>query len=282
MIASRPSLTAERVARRRAAHQVLDAPPVFDDPLALRILALAPDAIAREEGESVWIDRIRRAFISVRSRYVEDEVAASVAHGAAQYVILGAGLDTFAYRNPHPNLRVFEVDHPATQRWKRTQLDAAGIASPPSLVFVPVDFERERLPEELARAGFRPDRRAVFSCLGVVPYLGDEAIAAMLRFVASCARETTIVFDYSTPPDQLPPRQKARFDVIAARAASAGEPWLTFFEPAQLAERLRSLGFGNVRDLDADDLNRRYFSGRGDGLRIAGVARLGRIVRAEV
>jgi methyltransferase (TIGR00027 family) len=280
MLDSRPSITAERVAMRRAAHQVLDVAPVFYDPLALAIAGVAETGVPPEEGETARVNRHRRAFIAARSRYVEDQLAQMVDRGVDQYVVLGAGLDTFAYRNPYPQLRVFEVDHPATQSWKRERLASAGIPVPASMAFAPINFERERLADALGSVGFDQSRPAFFGWLGVVAYLHLDAVFETLRFVASCAPGTTVVFDYSIPPDRLPPRQRQRFDVIAGRAAAAGEPWVTFFEPLELEARLREIGFGGVEHVDADALNSRYFSSRTDGLRIEGVGRFARIARA--
>src|SRR6204780_882647 len=148
------SRTAQRVAIRRAAHQLLDNPKVLDDPLALRIIgAEAANLLRTDPKEHHAFARAFRAFMAARSRFAEDELARAVERGVTQYVILGAGLDTFAYRNPHPGLRVFEIDHSATQAWKREQLQSAGIAIPPSLTFVPVDFEHQTLANALARSG---------------------------------------------------------------------------------------------------------------------------------
>src|SRR5580700_6523867 len=148
------SRTAQRVAIRRAAHQLLDEPKVLDDPLALRIIGTeAAAALRSDPKEDHVFARAFRAFMAARSRYAEDELARAVEVGVTQYVILGAGLDTFAYRNPHPGLRVFEIDHPATQTWKREQLQSAGIAVPVGLTFVPVDFEGQTLADGLGRAG---------------------------------------------------------------------------------------------------------------------------------
>jgi methyltransferase (TIGR00027 family) len=280
VIKSRPSLTAERVALRRAAHQVLDVPPVFRDPLALKIVRLAAADIPREEGETGRINRQRRAFIAARQRFVEDELVHAVADGVDQYVVLGAGLDTFAYRNPYSQLHVFEVDHPATQAWKRERLSAAGIAVPESVTFAAIDFERELLGDALSDAGFSPKRRALFAWLGVVAYLQMDAVFDVLRFVASCAPGSAIVFDYATPPEDLPPRHRARFEMLAGRVAAAGEPWRTFFAPSDLEARLREIGFSSVEDVDADALNNRYFSSRTDGLRIEGVGRMAHLARA--
>src|SRR5262245_36371831 len=198
---AQPSRTAMRVAARRAAHQLLDHPRVLEDPIALPIIG--PEAAAKVRSEPLPYrgrpGRSLRAFLVARSRFAEDELARAVARGTRQYVILGAGLDTFAYRNPHENagLRVFEVDFPATQAWKRRKLTAASIAIPPSLTFAPVDFERQTLAAGLAVAGFDASGPAFFSWLGVSMYLSAEAIDSTLQFVASLPPGGGIVFDYA-------------------------------------------------------------------------------------
>src|SRR5216684_4200589 len=151
------SRTAQRVAIRRAAHQLLDEPTVLHDPLALRIIGSeAEEALRSNPKEKHAFSLAFRAFMAARSRYAEDELARAVALGVEQYVVLGAGLDTFAYRNPYQRLRVFEVDHPDTQSWKRKQVQAAGISVPTSLIFVPIDFEQQTLADGLGQFGFNP------------------------------------------------------------------------------------------------------------------------------
>jgi methyltransferase (TIGR00027 family) len=201
-----PSRTALGVARRRVAHQVFDRPLVFRDPLAESLVA---------DLEAVWpsrtphpnsrSSRLLRAFIAARSRYTEDQLALFFTGGVRQYVVLGAGLDTFAYRNPYaPELRVFEADHPATQAWKLERLHAAGIAVPDSLRFVPVDFEQQRLPEVLeTTAGFDIARAAFFSLLGVTPYLTMDTLVTTLTAIASMPAGSGVVFDYAVPADFL-------------------------------------------------------------------------------
>src|ERR1700728_3759233 len=178
------SRTAQRVAIRRAAHQLLDEPKVLDDPLALRIIGTeAAAALRSDPKEDHVFARAFRAFMAARSRYAEDELARAVEVGFTQYVILGAGLDTFAYRNPHPGLRVFEIDHPATQAWKRGQLQAAAISIPPSLTFVPIDFEQQTLESGLNDCGFNRTTAAFFSWLGVTPYLTHRACMTTLSLI---------------------------------------------------------------------------------------------------
>jgi methyltransferase (TIGR00027 family) len=257
------------VAQRRASHQVLDAPCVFPDPLAVRLVsggaAFEPDGSAPR----------LRAFLAVRSRIAEDALARAVAAGVRQYVVLGAGMDTFAYRNPHPALRVFEVDHPATQAWKRDRLDAAGIGIPAGVTFVPVDFERQSLAEELGRAGFRAGAPAFFSWLGVTAYLAAAAVLGTLRTVAELTRAGGgIAFDYGTSPESLDPRQRAAWESWAARVAALGERWTSWFEPAALARELGAMGFVEVEDLGNDEINRRWFARRADGLAVGGWGRM--------
>jgi methyltransferase (TIGR00027 family) len=276
----RPSKTAFRVALRRAAHQVLDDPRVFEDPLALAIVGADAGELRSDETGQSRISRVMRAFMAARSRYAEDALAAAFAEGTRQYVVLGAGLDTFAYRNPFPGLRVFEVDHPATQGWKRRRLEAAGIAIPETMTFAPVDFERQTLADGLARVGFQRDQKSFFSWLGVVPYLTRSAALETLRFVASLPSGSEIVFDYSRPPESLDPVSRQGLEALAARVAASGEPFQTFFDPPELQEELRRMGFASFEDLGKEEINARYFSGRSDGLRTGGGA--GRLMKARV
>jgi len=211
-----------------------------------------------------------RAFIALRSRYAEDRLAEAVERGVRQYVVLGAGLDTFGYRNPHANrgLRVFEVDHPATQRWKRAQLAAVGIPLPASLTFTPVDFETQDLAGQLRAAGFDSRQPAFFSLLGVVVYLTEAAAMQSFGFVSRCAPGTEIVFEFSLPASQLSDTARTYREMAMARVAAIGEPWITFFEPEPLAGKLRTLGFSSVDMLHPQEANREYFARRIDGLRI--------------
>ncbi|MGA9633267.1 MAG: SAM-dependent methyltransferase, partial [Candidatus Acidiferrales bacterium] len=222
------------------------------------------------------LSRALRAFMAARSRYAEDELARAIARGAAQYVVLGAGLDTFGYRNPHAEggLRVFEVDYPATQEWKRRQLEATEIEIPASVTFAPVDFERQTLADGLRAAGFDREKPAFFSWLGVTMYLSDEAIASTLGFVASLPPGGGIVFDYVVPRESLSLIERMALDALSRRVDAAGEPFRTFFDPKVLGERLIGIGFRSVEDLGGDEINARYFKGRADGLRVGNVGRL--------
>jgi methyltransferase (TIGR00027 family) len=281
---ARPSRTAMRVAMRRATHQLFDHPKVLDDPVALPIIG--PEAAAKLEAErnrhKSRVARNLRAFLVARSRFAEDELARAIVRGVRQYVILGAGLDTFAYRNPYEDsaLRVFEVDYPATQEWKRQRLATAGIAIPPSVTYAPVDFERQTLAEGLKLAGFDASKAAFFSWLGVTMYLTEDAVMATFGFIASIPPGGGVAFDYAVPRSSLNWVGRLALDALAFRVAAAGEPFRTFFDPSGLAERLQRIGFRGVEDLAAGEINARYFKDRADQLRVT--SSLGHLMGAEV
>jgi methyltransferase (TIGR00027 family) len=264
----RPSRTALWVARLRAVHQLLDEPLLLADPFALPILGRETAAELRADPFTLNdpLSRTTRATVVLRSKFAEEEVARAVAAGVTQYVVLGAGLDTFALRNPHEGLRVFEVDHPATQGWKRRLLAEAGLAPPQSLAFASADFERQTLAQGLAEAGFRADLPAFVSWLGVAVYLTEDAVMETLRFVAALPRGSGIAFDYRPPAETLDPIARATAEVMQANAAAMGEPWRSAFEPAALREKLRALGFSQAETFEPEALNRRYLSRRKDGL----------------
>lgn len=215
-----PSRTARAAAAHRAAHQILERGRIFPDPLALRILGVDAEAVARE-AENEPSRRRLRIFISARTRFAEDALASAVERGVGQVVVLGAGLDTYAYRNPFGDrLRVFEVDHPATQAWKRQRLAEAAIPLPASLTFVPVDFEQDTLSGGLVAAGLDLAQQTFFNWLGVVPYLAEEAVWATLAFIASLPRGAQVVFDYSDPLDSLSPQARILYERRAAHLVS--------------------------------------------------------------
>jgi len=269
MIEGRPSMTARRVAMRRAAHQLIDRPLVFEDPLAVPILG--PEVAATLEVESAGRAESRlRAFIAVRSRYAEEQLSMAVSCGVRQYVLLGAGLDTFAYRNPFPDLHIFEVDHPATQAWKRRCLSSANIAVPASLRFIPVDFEKESWKEGLCAAGFAASEPAFFAWLGVTFYLAEDVVWSTLRLIRSLCAANSVVLDYMLSRTLLNKDDLAEHDALAKRVAAAGEPLRGLFEPRKMHDGLLNIGYEAVEDLGSADLNARYFSGRADGLSVCG------------
>jgi methyltransferase (TIGR00027 family) len=266
---ARPSQTALRVALRRAAHQLYDpAPLVFPDPLAVPILGqqYLPDLHKTATKLSKPFSIALRALLVARSRYAEDLLAKAVVAGVTQYVLLGAGLDTFAYRNPHPTLRVFEVDHPATQQWKHNLLAAANIPIPSSLTYTPIDFEQpdpeqpsgqDPLATQLRAAGFNPNAPTFFAWLGVVPYLTLPAFRSTLAFIASCPPGSGLVLDYAQPRAVLPFFEQLAHDSLADRVKRAGEPFQLFFTPAELAAELAA--FHHLEDLGSPQINALYF-----------------------
>jgi methyltransferase (TIGR00027 family) len=266
METGRASKTAFGVARRRAVHQLLDQPAVLHDPIAVPLLG--PRFEFDHAREMHPFARAFRAFMVMRSRYAEDRLAEAVVQGVTQYVVLGAGLDTFAYRNPFPHLRVFEVDFPATQEWKRALLAEAAIALPASLTFVPLDFEHKTLAEGLAEAGFNAQAPAFFGWLGVVPYLTLDAFRSTLEAIARLPRGTGVCFDYGLPRHALSLLHRVAFDALAARVAAAGEPFKLFFTPDELDSEFRRAGFHRFEHHGSAELNALYFSNRADGLKL--------------
>jgi methyltransferase (TIGR00027 family) len=266
------SRTALVVASLRAVHQLIDEPLVLPDRLALPLLGPPAEAALRDDPFVLNdpLSRGLRAALVVRSRFVEDELARCVAAGVRQYVVLGAGLDTFACRDPYHDagLRVFEVDHPGTQGWKQRMLAEAVIDVPPSLSFVAVDFEHDDLFAALARSGFRSDQPACIGWMGVTMYLTTTAVLATLGTLASFASGSCLCFDYRLPAAMLDPMTRAVSDIIEQRAAALGEPWLSSFDPVQLQEHLLELGFSSAKNVTSDELNLRYLARRKDGLRM--------------
>jgi len=275
-----PSITAMRVAMRRAAHQIYDRPLVLDDPIALAIMGeercdkLRNDPQTQSEPIAVAM----RAFMAVRARFAEDHLAEAVAHGATQFCILGAGLDTFAHRNPFPHLRVFEVDFPATQAWKHEMLAEAGLPHPACLTYVPVDFEKKTLKDSLEANGFEPNKKTFFSWLGVVPYLTLEAFRATLAFTATLPAGSGLAFDYGLPREALSERGKLGFDYLSSRVRRAGEPFRLFFTPEQAAAELTAAGYTRIEDLNPTAITARYFANRNDSMAVRG--EMGHIVCA--
>ena len=260
MEAGEPSRTAIGAAGHRAAHQVLERGSIFSDPLAVRILGVeGEEFITRASADPS--SRKLRLFIAVRTRFAEDALAAAQSHGVCQIVVLGAGLDTFAYRGTiQEHFRIFEVDHPATQEWKRKRLADVAIPTPPALTFAPVDFEREALGSGLERAGFDPGQRTFFSWLGVVPYLTKPAVLETLRYIANLSAGYEVVFDYANP--RYGSAQAARdvdHDALAERVASVGEPFKSYFETEALLATLRGLGMSDIEDLGPAQIRAQYF-----------------------
>lgn len=266
-----PDSTAVRTALWRALHVRLDPPPhVFADELGLRLADPGERWRDRDDMDPATAGRYRAGMVA-RARFVEDLVTERAADGVAQYVILGAGLDTFAQRRPEvaARMRVFEVDQPGPQAWKRRRLAELGLGVPDWLRLVPVDFEAgASWPDELAAAGFAADRPAVVASTGVSMYLSKEANAATLRRIAGFAPGSTFAMTFMLPAELLDEGDRARHRATASKAKSAGTPFVSSFSPTEILAMAREAGFRAVTHVSGDELNERYFAGRADGLRI--------------
>jgi methyltransferase (TIGR00027 family) len=263
------SQTAEVVAVMRAIHQLTDgAPKILDDPVVVDLLPASAIEAARADRATFESPPARalRSHVLVRSRWAEDRLAEAFARGVQQYVVLGAGHDTFGFRQPTwaSALRIFEVDQPATQADKRSRLAGAGIAAPANVTFAAIDFESTSLEEGLRRAGVDLEQPVFFSWLGVTVYLSAAAVDAVFRAVAALPPSSEIVFTFSQPFTGA--ADESALTDMADRVARTGEPWITFYETEELIARLRHLGFTRVDLLTPAETEARYFRGRTDGL----------------
>ena len=264
-----PDNTGIRVALWRALHVQLDPPPhVFDDQIGIQLVA--PDDGWRQRPDmNPERTRLFRASIVVRARFIEDLVAEQVESGVSQYVVLGAGLDTFAQRRPDiaSRLTVFEVDQPETQAWKRQRLVDLSFDIPEWLRLVPVDFEAGgSWWDALVAAGFDPGQPAVVASTGVAMYLTKETNAATLRQIASLAPGSTLALTFMLPLDLLEDDDRPGLEASARGAAASGTPFVSFFAPAEILSMSRAAGFARAEHVSAAMLNERYFAGRTDGL----------------
>jgi methyltransferase (TIGR00027 family) len=267
--AGEPENTAVRVALWRALHVQVDAPPhVFVDEVGLRLVE--PDEGWQDRPDMSPFTRPFRASIVARARFVEDLVEEQLQAGASQYVILGAGLDTFAQRRPELALRlcVFEIDQPGPQAWKRQRLVELGLGVPAHLKLVPVDFEAgDAWWERLEAAGFDFAKRAVVASTGVSMYLTKDVIAATLRRVARLAAGSRFAMSFMLPIELADPEVRPGIERAAAGARANGTPFISFFTPSEMLALARDCGFNDVQHVSSAALAERYFSGRSDGLR---------------
>jgi len=269
-----PSRTAITTATLRAAHFLLDAEPkILDDSFARAFAGFANDEeLSKALDTLVYPDFARmRTLFALRNRYAEDELARTIEQGTSRYIILGAGLDSFAYRRPDlmRTLDVFEVDHPSSQAWKRRRVAELGIRIPARLHYVPIDFERETLTAGLAAAGIDFTAATFFSWLGVTQYLSSAAVLGTLREVAELAAPgSEIVFQFIVPEATLTGEERSLVTDLAAGGAAVGEPWLSFLEPEELDAHLRQMGFRKVLHFGPQQATERYLLGRSDGLQL--------------
>jgi methyltransferase (TIGR00027 family) len=265
-----PDSTAARVALWRALHVQSDAPPhVLEDEIGLKLLS--PDADWRSRGDmDPQFTRPFRASIVARARFIEDLVVEQASHGVGQYVILGAGLDSFAQRRPEvaSHLKVFEIDRPGPQAWKRQRLIELGFGVPDWLRFVPVDFEAGgSWREGLVSAGFDERQPAIVVSTGVSMYLSKEANSATLCEVAALASGSTLAMTFLLPLELADPEVRPGLEMAAKGARASGTPFVSFFTPAEILDLAHDAGFDEARHVSAADLTQRYFAGRTDGLR---------------
>ncbi len=283
MRSTRASRTAEAAAAIRAAHSLQDEPVVFHDPYAVELTSRSWRFIAR----SRWLTDIAKRYFKLmlpvrgqvvaRSRFCEDQLEKAMARGVCQYVIVGAGFDSFALRRPDlvERLTVYELDHPATQNAKRERLRKLTHRLPPHLVFVPVDFEREGLAVALARTSFDFDRPVFVSWLGTTYYLSPPAIFGLLREMAACmVAGSEIVFDFAVDAGLLDATEQRHVAAIHRAVKARGEPFLASFDPDRLLAEVGALGYALVETLCHHEQGRRYFDGRSDGLCSSAFARL--------
>jgi len=281
------SFTAIGAAKMRAGHLLFDGDPkVFRDDFALGFSGSDDEASLREDTNTMLAEVVAkvgpdvaqrlyqslRAVMVMRSRYTEDALSLTIGRGISRYVILGAGLDSFAFRRRDLTtaVQVFEIDHPASQQWKLERLQELGIDRPSNLTFVPIDFEKQTLTDGIREGGYPLDKPAFFSWLGVTQYLTREVVVSTLKQVAALAPGTEISFTFVVTPSLLAGDDQRIFAMSAAAAATRSEPWISFFEPAELASHLKELGFTSAEHFSPADANVRYFAGRGDGLRAPG------------
>jgi methyltransferase (TIGR00027 family) len=263
-----PDSTAVRTALWRALHVEVDAPPhVLVDRIGLQLAEPDPDWRSRGDMHPDGT-RAFRASIVARARYLDDLVAEHAAAGVGQYVILGAGLDTFAQRHPDVAVRIFEVDQPETQEWKRRRLTEIGYPPGENLRFVPVDFESgEAFLDTLRTNGFDADRSAVVSSTGVSMYLTKEATEATLRQVAAWADGSVLAMTFMLPLDMVDVSERPIQESVEAAAAGSGTPFISHYAPDEMTDMCRAAGFSAVQRVSPEDLTARYFAGRTDGLR---------------
>ena len=265
-----PDSSAVRTALWRAMHVQVDPPPhVIEDEIGLEMVA-PPEGWRDRSDMHPQGTRRNRASIVARARFIEDLVVEEADRGIPQYVLLGAGLDTFAQRRPDvaSRLRVFEVDRPAPQEWKRQRLIELGYGIPSFLRLVSVDFEGgASWWERLVSAEFDAARPAVTASTGVTMYISKDATAAMLRQIATLAARSTLAMTFMLPKELVEPEELAMLEVAEKRARATGTPFITFFTPPEILALARDAGFKDVQHVSAANLAQRYFAGRTDGLR---------------
>jgi len=281
VLPGRPSHTMVRTAIRRAAHELFDRPRIFEDPLAIGFIPEASEQAILDVADDhlAPLPTLLRSLFALRSRFSEDRLAEAAARGARQYVIVGAGLDTFAWRQPGfaLPLRIFYVDHPSSLASTLSYVRARGLVTPPNVTFVAVDLEGGQLAERLTEHGFAHGARTFCSLLGVTQYLSRDAVEALFGFAAGLPAQSEIVFSFVPPSDELAQDDVAATTHIATLVetlGALGEPWETRLRSSEAVTILAGLGFGEVFHLTPERAHQRYFAGRSDTLRTSGFEQL--------
>jgi methyltransferase (TIGR00027 family) len=265
-----PDSTAVRVALWRAMHAQIDATPhVLEDEIGLQLVNPDPNWRERPDMHPQGTSGYRASIVG-RARYIEDLVIEQIQHGISQYVILGAGLDTFAQRRPElaSSLRIFEVDQPSTQEWKKRRLIELGFGIANNLQFVPVNFEAgDSWQEKLIANGFDISKPAIISSTGVSMYLTREANLMSLRQIASFAAGSILAMTFLLPLELIPSEEHAQHQMVYEKARAAGTPFVSFFKPSEIMMLAREAGFKTVKHVSREDIIRRYFANRKDNLK---------------
>jgi methyltransferase (TIGR00027 family) len=271
MFPGQPSQSMVRTAMRRAIHQLLDQPHIFEDPVAVGLVPEASEYAILEavDEHRAPLQTMLRACFAFRNRFAEDRLADAAARGVRQYVVIGAGLDTFAWRQPAfaRDMQIFYVDHPCSLAWAAERFRQRGLATPPNLSFVAADLEAEELPAQLNTQGFGRQAGAFCSVLGVTQYLSCDAVEAIFRFAGSLPTQSEIVFSFVPPDDELDGEELAAAIHGVKFTETIGEPWVTRLRPSEAFGLLTRLGFGEVFHLTPKRAQQRYFAGRDDTLR---------------
>jgi methyltransferase (TIGR00027 family) len=270
MLPGQPSQTLLVPAVARAAHQLLDAPLILNDPLAI---GLVPEAsreaiLGAVDDHRATAAMLCRSLFTLRSRFVEDQLETAAVRGVRQYIMLGAGLETFPWRQPDfaRDMKIFFCDHPSTLAWAQSRFRERALVAPPNHTIVPVDLEERRFGRQLAEFGFAQEVPALVSMLGVTQYLTAQTIDSLLGLFASLSASSEAVFSFNVTDDELNGLELDEIRAGAAYGGAIGEPWLTRVPPAEMIERVRRFAFREVFHLDPDQAQRQYFAGRGDGL----------------
>ena len=271
MLPGRPSRTLLGPAVRRAAHQLLDAPLVFSDPIAVGLIPEADAETIRAQlaDHQTANSILLRSLFVLRNRFAEDRLAEAVSRGVRQYVIFGAGLETFPWRQPEyaQNIKTFVSDHMSSLIWSQTKFWERGLPKPTNVAFVPLDLEQNNIAAQLSEFAFALDQPAFCSVLGVTQYLDLASAEKLMGFAASLKRGSEIVFSYVPRADELAGPDRELASTSAQRAEFVGETWKTRFSTSELIAHLDTLGFSSVMHLTPDDAQARYFGGRQDSLK---------------